>query len=251
MKQYNEYVIYDIETDGIDREQSSILSISALHVKNNEIVNEFDTFVKYENEVPELITELTGITTADVSGDHLPSQDEAIDQLITFINDLPVGGFNNLSFDDSFVERNGKVLTTNDRFDVYQYVQMYNPFVTENLKLESFAKVLNCEQSHQSLNDCYLTFDLLTHLIKEYNEIGEEFGDVVKSWDDILTDTIYSANNNLKLYVGSRVTITEYNTFDVKNAHKYHVTSKSPNGKRHYSMFTDKIETIKLLKNEI
>ena len=58
----NEYVMIDTETTGFSVEWDSMIEIGALKVRNGEIVDTFETFVKYDGELPEFITQLTGIT---------------------------------------------------------------------------------------------------------------------------------------------------------------------------------------------
>ena len=57
-----DYVAFDLETTGLDRETEKITEIGAVKVVGGKVVEEFSTFVNPEKHIPEEITELTSIT---------------------------------------------------------------------------------------------------------------------------------------------------------------------------------------------
>ena len=56
------YVLFDIETTGLDPEYDEIIEIGAIKVDNNKVMDEFHSLIKPDNEIDEFITNLTGIT---------------------------------------------------------------------------------------------------------------------------------------------------------------------------------------------
>ena len=56
------FVAVDLETTGLRPKYDRILEIGALKVVNGELVETFQTFVDPRMQIPERITELTGIT---------------------------------------------------------------------------------------------------------------------------------------------------------------------------------------------
>ena len=56
------YVLVDIETTGLSPKECEIIEIGAIKVKENKIVDTFDTLLKIDGRLPYFITKLTGIT---------------------------------------------------------------------------------------------------------------------------------------------------------------------------------------------
>ena len=79
----DEFIVFDIETTGLSPLTSQIIEIGAVKIKNGEILEEFDEFVDPGIAIPENITELTGISDADVQGaDKIP---EVLKRFLDFV----------------------------------------------------------------------------------------------------------------------------------------------------------------------
>lgn len=98
----DEVVVLDTETTGLNPSSCSLLEIAAIRMRGNEFVDEFHTFVDPGHAVPEEITELTGITQADVAG--APSPREAVAALAEFAGNRNLVA-HNAGFDRDFVMR--------------------------------------------------------------------------------------------------------------------------------------------------
>ena len=55
------YVVFDIETTGLNPKYEKIIEIGAARVQNGEVADTFSTFVNPGRSLPERITQLTGI----------------------------------------------------------------------------------------------------------------------------------------------------------------------------------------------
>src|SRR5690554_1990693 len=62
------YVVYDLETTGLSSIYNEIIEIAGVKIENGLIVDEFNAYVRPEQEITEFITSLTSITNDDVRG---------------------------------------------------------------------------------------------------------------------------------------------------------------------------------------
>ncbi len=95
-----EYVAFDIETTGLHAERDRITEIGATLFRNGEILDSFNTFVDPEMAIPPKITELTGITNADVRG--APDEGTALRAFLEFAGGRPLIA-HNADFDIGFL----------------------------------------------------------------------------------------------------------------------------------------------------
>ena len=79
------YVVIDIETTGLTPKNGEIIEISAVKVRNEEIVEEFDSLVKPTAPIPFRISELTGITDSMV--DQSPDIKTVLTDFMKFIGE--------------------------------------------------------------------------------------------------------------------------------------------------------------------
>ena len=98
----NEYVVVDLEMTGLSAKTDQIIEIGAVKIKDNQIIDQFETLVDPKCKIPARITEITGITDAMVFG--APDRDEAVAKLLDFIGDSVLVG-QNIVFDYSFLKQ--------------------------------------------------------------------------------------------------------------------------------------------------
>ncbi len=98
-------VIVDTETTGLNSDSDELIEIAAVKMDGPDVVEEFQTFVDPRRSIPEFITELTGISSSDVSG--APGPIEAVRMLDTFCEQSLLVA-HNARFDRDFVGRHAK-----------------------------------------------------------------------------------------------------------------------------------------------
>ena len=74
------YVLVDIETTGLSPRECEIIEIGAIKVKENKIIDTFDTLLKIEGRLPYFITKLTGITNEML--EEGVEQEEALEEFV-------------------------------------------------------------------------------------------------------------------------------------------------------------------------
>ncbi len=95
-----EIVVFDIETTGLSSMKDTITEIGAVIMKNGEETARFQTFADPGMHIPTNITQLTGITDADVKG--APSQEEAVRAFLEFAGGRVLAA-HNARFDIGFI----------------------------------------------------------------------------------------------------------------------------------------------------
>ena len=63
----SDYVVFDLETTGLDPYMDDIIEIGALKYKNDELVDEFSVLINPKKPISEVITKITGIYDKIVS----------------------------------------------------------------------------------------------------------------------------------------------------------------------------------------
>ncbi|MBQ8509930.1 MAG: PolC-type DNA polymerase III [Clostridia bacterium] len=97
-----EYCVFDIETTGLSVQNCHITEIGAVLMKENEVIDRFNTFSDPQVHIPENITELTGITDEMVAG--APDNAEAVKKFLDFAGNRILVA-HNASFDISFIRK--------------------------------------------------------------------------------------------------------------------------------------------------
>ncbi len=100
-----EYVVFDLETTGLNPRFCGITEIGAVRLRRGEIVDTFSTFVNPEQPISQQITDITGITDEMVKG--APKMGEALKMFKEYAGNSPLAA-HNASFDMSFIKKHGE-----------------------------------------------------------------------------------------------------------------------------------------------
>ncbi len=151
------FVVFDIETTGLDPRQDAITEIGAVYVENGKIneKKKFSTFVDPGRPIPQRVVELTGITDAMVAG--APGPDEAIRAFKEFCGDAVLAAHNGASFDMVFIRRAADaagIEFQNPHIDTLPMAQALFPGL-HNYKLDTVNKHLELPPfgHHRAVDD--------------------------------------------------------------------------------------------------
>lgn len=152
-----QFVVFDLETTGLDPLKHEIIEIGAIRVNRDSIHHEsFQVLVKPSKKIPKKITDLTGITQEMVDEDGVPLT-QALEEFRQFVGDLRLVSFN-AQFDMAFI---GAANASNGR-------SMSNPVSCalvmarrawpgrSSYRLKDLAKDggLDASDTHRALGDC-------------------------------------------------------------------------------------------------
>ena len=157
-----DFVIIDIETDGLDKEKDSIIEIGAVKSVGGKI-SEFQRLISYEGTLPKHIVAMTGITT-NMLRTNGSSEEAVLKDFKDFIGDLDIIGYN-VSFDIEFVDialsKFELEKLKNKRYDLMRFVKNEKLFLS-NYKLQTVIKEYGVgdEVPHRALEDARLIYKL-------------------------------------------------------------------------------------------
>lgn len=165
----DDYVLVDIETTGLSPKENDIIEIGAIKVRNNKIIEEYESLIKINYNINPFITKLTGITN-DMLKDG-KNIENVLTEFIKFTgNDVIMG--HNVNFDINFIydncEKYLKSYLTNDFIDTMQIAKKILPN-SQNYKLGTLAEKFDVSYkgAHRGLKDVEITYEVYNKL-REY-----------------------------------------------------------------------------------
>lgn len=164
----DDYVLVDIETTGLSPIYDDIIEIGAIKVKNNQMIDSYNQLIKIDRNLPEMITELTGITDEMLKTGKLPQV--VLEEFVEFVKDDVIIG-HNVNFDLGFLQNKSKKYLgynlSNDYIDTLFLARKLVPN-SINHKLGTLAKLFNIsyEGAHRGLKDVEITYELYNRLRK-------------------------------------------------------------------------------------
>ncbi len=171
------FTAFDFETTGLDPNNDRIIEIAAIRFENGEIVDRFVSLVNPGTDIPNLITEITGISNSMVY--KSPKEAEIIDDFLSFLGESPLVA-HNIRFDESFLSRlclrHGK---EENNFKKYDTLQLARSLLFEqpvfNLTALSDFYGLSSDNAHRAENDTENTGFIFLELIKELSGYSLDF----------------------------------------------------------------------------
>ncbi len=186
------FVVFDIETTGLNPKVSKIIEIGAVKIENGEVVSTFSKFVNPEVPIPYNITKLTSITDDMVIG--ADTIDAVLPEFLEFVGDSVLVA-HNASFDTKFIKKYAKDMgrtVDNTVIDTMTLAHILCPELGK-FTLDRICKHLGIklENHHRAVDDATATGDVfkrfLTMLkdkevynVDDLNTLGETSPDAIK-----------------------------------------------------------------------
>lgn len=168
-KIYNEFIVVDTETTGLDSVEDRIIELCALKYKDGEVIDTFETLIDPEIVIQPHITKINNITNEMVKGK--PVIEEVMPKFLEFIGDMPLAA-HNAKFDVKFINANLVYLDkriTNEVIDTLSISRkIYKDLPNHKLVTIKESLDLNLE-SHRANADCIVAAQIyLDYCNKNY-----------------------------------------------------------------------------------
>ena len=172
-----EFVVFDIETTGLNSHTNKIIEIGAVKIKAGRIIDRYSQLINPGISIPYHITEITSITNEQVA--NQPKIDEAIEKFVEFVGDAVLVA-HNAPFDMGFIKRDIKeYLNINLENSVIDTLQMARDLFPDLKKygLGDLNKVLGLalENHHRAVDDSQATANMFNIFLEKYKEKGIEY----------------------------------------------------------------------------
>ncbi len=175
-----DYVVFDLETTGINPLKDAIIEISAIKVKKHNVAGEFSTLVNPGRHIPAGATAVNGITDAMVK--DAPCMEIAIKDFLDFIGDQVLVGHNIHTFDLKFIyNATGNCLNRevkNDYIDTLYMARNCLPELSHHKLTDVAAHFgMDTEGAHRALYDCVMNqrcYEELGKLLEKRKEEGAD-----------------------------------------------------------------------------
>ena len=192
-------VVLDFESTGLNTSTARIIEIGAVKMEKGQITETFSELIDPEETLRPEITELTGITDADLK--DMPKAAEMLPKLMDFIGDLPLAA-HNASFDVSLLKAELKRIGRSFRgpvLDTLSYARKLYPEL-KSFRLKALCKRLgvSLKNAHRAVHDATATAYCLLRMFQDTRErlpaltslqelnAGLRGGAVGESWHIIL-----------------------------------------------------------------
>ncbi len=181
----DDFVVFDIETTGLNPHQDKITEIGAVKVRNGQIVDRFSAFVNPGVSIPSFIVKLTGITDDMVK--DAPPVEQVLNEFMEFIQGSVLVA-HNANFDVGFIKQNAKLMgekVKNPYIDTLELCRKMFPELGR-YKLNIVAKHLKIEleNHHRAVDDSMATAKIFMHCINMLKEKGcKSIKDIQNAFD--------------------------------------------------------------------
>ena len=185
------YVVFDIETTGLNPKFCKIIEIGAVKIEGGEIVGEFSKFINPEIPIPYKITELTSITDEMVMDS--PTIDVILPEFLEFIGDSSVVA-HNAQFDTSFIKKYADDMGLATDYSILDTMTLAHLLCPELGKytLDRICKHLGIklEHYHRAVDDAGATAQIFLRFLSMLKDKGIDNLDDLNSMGETSPESI-------------------------------------------------------------
>ncbi len=176
------YTVFDIETTGLSVNFDKIIEISAVKIKDHQVVADFNALVNPEQLLSEFTKRLTGISDDDVK--NARTIDKVMPEFKAFFEGTILVA-HNAAFDMAHVHANLESLGLHEKdYPTLDTLQIARQLYSDKLKrfnLKAVAKLfnVNLQQHHRAEFDARATADIFLNMLADFDKEG------IKTFSDL------------------------------------------------------------------
>ncbi len=222
----SEYVVFDIETTGLNPKFDDIIEIGAVKIAKRQVIDSFSSFVSVKRKLPNKIIELTSITDDMLQGQ--PDIENILPEFIKFAGDAVLVA-HNASFDTSFIKEKATAhLKENYNPSVLDTLELSRALMKDvkNHKLNTLTKKLGIklENHHRAVDDANATGQMFISFLNMLSDRGipdvGSLNDALKKDIDFIKQSSYHINILVKNYTGLKNLYKLVSESHIKNFYK-------------------------------
>ncbi|MDD4839983.1 MAG: exonuclease domain-containing protein, partial [Clostridia bacterium] len=165
------FVVFDLETTGLDTSTAKIIEISGVKIENGKFTETFSSLINPKISIPEEITRITTITNNDVL--DAPSSELVMPDFFKFTRGCALVA-HNIGYDFPILSHHSEPLGyiyENDLFDTLALAKQAFPHL-KKYRLEFLSQHFNIihENAHRAMSDALATAELLVLIAKEIDK---------------------------------------------------------------------------------
>ena len=161
-------VALDLETTGVDAHKDRVIEVGAVKFRGHEEIAQFAVMVNPRMDIPQFVTNLTGIKQSDV--DFAPEWQQVAPELEEFIGGCRLVG-HQVSFDVNFLRRNG-IDVDSGSYDTLEMARLALPRGPEfGLERLSRRFGIGHDSPHRALSDAIATKELFLLMLAEIEQL--------------------------------------------------------------------------------
>ncbi len=212
------YVVFDIETTGLSATYDKIIEISAIKIKNHQIIDQFDVFINPEQPLSAFTKKLTGIQESDVN--QAQTIAHVMPKFVEFIEGTVLVA-HNASFDTGHIQENLKRLKLFKQpypsIDTLQIARQVYGDKLKRFNLKAVARYfkVDLKQHHRAEYDTRATSDIFMHMLEDLRRLG------VQTFSDLnQLKRFNKAHNPYANAMTKHVTVLVKNAVGLKNLYR-------------------------------
>ncbi len=222
------FVVLDLETTGLSKDQNKIIEIGAIKVEDGKVVGEFSELVDPKVPINPYIRKLTSISDDDVRGKD--SEDVVLGRFMEFLEGVDyLVGHNIKGFDYPFIKmaclKNDVEMAAFPCIDTLDIAMKYLGDYIEKFSLSrlSYYYDVDLTNAHRAIYDVYATYELYQKHLRRYLEGYEEVRiDVVETTKVVKKELFDFLSNKKKFMIEDKFLQKDnYSITRIRNAEEF------------------------------
>ena len=169
----NDFVVFDLETTGIDYKNNKIIEIGAVKIRKGEIIEQFSTFVNPQMHINDEASKVNNIYDDMVAS--APTYEQVIPDFFKFCENAILVGHNLIGFDLPFLNYYAKKIGYEFKNKAEDTMEMSRKYLGQlkHVKLSNVCDFLGVSLigAHRAVNDTIATAKVFIKLIENYAKI--------------------------------------------------------------------------------